>query len=243
MKKLAFVLPVLLLAACSGARSPGSGPVRLGPGGVATGIDMATDARDVAYELKGSGLHFVARYYRSTASRLPALSADEARTVSSNGMKLVAVWQYLSNRPEHFSFSSGYADAMAAYSQAKAIGQPPGSAIYFAVDYNAPEHEIGSLVDPYFRGIVSGLAAAGGGAPDYRVGVYGSGAVCAYLKRARLVSYAWLSGSTAWAGYGSFADWNIRQGKRSPVLSFNNTANEARGDYGGFSVASRYSSL
>src|SRR5437764_5782064 len=90
---------------------------------------------------------------------------------------------------------------------------------------------------PYFRGIAAGLRAAAGGAPEYRVGVYGSGAVCDYLKRARLAEYAWLSNSTAWSGYASFADWNIRQGKQSPSLSFSHDSNEARGEYGGFQGA------
>ena len=112
-----------------------------------------------------------------------------------------------------------------------------------AVDFNAQDADIRGAVDPYFRGIAAGLRAAAGGAPEYRVGVYGSGAVCDYLKRARLAEYAWLSNSTAWSGYASFADWNIRQGKQSPSLSFSHDSNEARGEYGGFQVAEVYSAL
>ena len=197
----------------------------------------------MAQELRGSGLHFVARYYRSPASRWPALSADEARTVSANGMKLVAVWEYHSNKPEHFSYERGYGDAIAAYQQARAIGQPFGSAIYFAVDYNASDRDIGGAINQYFRGVRAALAAAGGGSPPYRVGVYGSGAVCAYLKRTRLADYAWLSASSAWYGSREFGDWNIRQGLRSGMLSFDHDINDAKGDYGGFTVSPRYSSL
>jgi hypothetical protein len=207
------------------------------------GIDMALDSRDVAQELKGSGLHFVARYYRSPMSRWPALSPEEARAVSANGMKLVAVWEYLSNRPEHFSYERGYADAITAYQQARAIGQPYGSAIYFAVDYNASPRDIAGAVNQYFRGVRAALAAAGGGLPTYRVGVYGSGAVCAYLKGVRLADYAWLSASSAWSGSREFNDWNIRQGPRSGMLSFDHDINDARDDYGGFTVSRLYSSL
>ena len=207
------------------------------------GIDMALDSRNVAQELRSSGLHFVARYYRSPLSRLPPLSAAEARTISGSGMKLVAIWQYLSNRPEHFSYERGQADATAAYQQARAVGQPPGSAIYFAVDFNATERHISGAVDQYFRGVRAALAAAGGGSPPYRVGVYGSGAVCGYLKRMQLADYTWLSASTAWSGSRDFGNWNIRQGMRSPTLSFDHDFNDARGDYGGFTVSNRYSSL
>lgn len=212
---------------------------------MASGIDMATDARDVAMELRG-GTHpdFVARYYRDPASHWPRLSAAEARMISNAGMKLVTVWESHSGRPDYFTYASGYYDAEAAYAQAKAIGQPPGSAIYFAVDFNAQEPDVLWRIDPYFRGIAAGLAAA---APrhisEYRIGIYGSGLVCDYLKRTHLAQYAWLSNARAWSGYASFDDWDIRQGGRSPYLSFSQDSNEARGDYGGFRVENQYSAL
>ena len=243
MKRLGLVLPIILpmglaLAACDSA-PPLRAPVEAPPAaGVARGIDLPIDARDVSLELKGSRLDFVGRYYRDPTSRWPALSAAEAQLVSSSGMKLVALWEFHSHRRDYFSYASGYADAAAAYRQAKAIGQPAGSAIYFAVDFNASQPDITGPVDQYFRGIAAGLTATGGQNPEYRVGVYGSGAVCDYLKRAGLAEYAWLSNSTAWAGYDSFADWNIRQGKRSPDLSFSQDSNEARGEYGGFRLTS-----
>ena len=242
-RRLGFVLPLLLLAACSSAPQPPR-PVAAPPVyGQARGIDMALDSRDVAQELKNSGLHFVARYYRSPLSRLPPLSPDEARAVSGNGLKLVAIWQYQSNRPEHFSYERGYADAIMAYYQARAVGQPNGTAIYFAVDYNAPDRDIVGAVQQYFRGVRTALAAAGGGSPPYRVGVYGSGAVCTYMKGLQLADYTWLSASTAWSGSRDYNDWNIRQGMRTTILSFDHDINDARGDYGGFTVPNRYSSL
>jgi hypothetical protein len=242
MKRLGFVLPLLLLAACGTATTPPRPSVPFA-GGRARGIDLAIDSRDVAQELKGSGLHFVARYYRSPLSRWPTLSPQEARAVTSNDMKLVAIWEYLAQRPEHFSYDKGYADALAAYQQARAIGQPSGSAIYFAVDFNAQERDIVGAINQYFRGVRAALAAAGGGSPPYRVGVYGSGAVCLYLKRMQLAEYTWLSASTAWSGSRDFGDWNIRQGRRSATLSFDHDINEAQGDYGGFTVPGRLSAL
>jgi hypothetical protein len=243
MKRLGFVLSLLFLAACSSAPQPSRSVGAVSHRGPTRGIDMALDSRDVAQELKSSGLHFVARYYRSPLSRWPTLSADEARSVSANGMKLVAVWEYLSNKPEHFTYERGFSDALTAYQQARTIGQPSGSAIYFAVDFNAQEPYISGAIQQYFRGVRAALAAAGGGVPPYRVGVYGSGAVCAYLKRMQLAEYAWLSASPAWSGSRGFGDWNIRQGSRSTLLSFDHDINDARDDYGGFTVPARYSSL
>jgi len=242
MMKRGLLLLLFGLAACESVPPP---PVVEAPrpAGLARGVDLPIDARDVSLELKGSRLDFVARYYRDPASRWPTLSPEEARTVSSAGMSLVAVWESHSHRPDYFSYASGYYDAMAAYRQASAIGQPAGSAIYFAVDYNAQEPDVRGPVDRYFRGVANGLAAAAGHAPEYRVGVYGSGAVCDYLKRARLAQYAWLSNSTAWSGYDDFTDWNIRQSGRSPSLSFDQDENEARGEFGSFRVPNQYSSL
>ena len=242
MKNLGLLVAVLVLAACSSEPPPPIVEVPL-PAGLARGIDLPTDARDVSLELKDSHLDFIARYYRDPASRWPALSAAEARMVSAAAMKLVALWESHSHRPDYFSYASGYSDALAAYRQAKAIGQPAGSAIYFAVDYNAQEPDVSGPVDQYFRGIAAGLAAASAQAPEYRVGIYGSGAVCDHLKRARLAEYAWLSNSTAWTGYDSFTDWNIRQGPKLPSLSFSQDSNEARGEYGGFQVADQYTSM
>jgi hypothetical protein len=201
------------------------------------GIDVPHDASDALNEIRDSKLDFVARYYRSPQSRWPALSVSEAQRLSALGVKIVAVWEWRSHDPAYFSYDSGYADAISARNQAQTVGQPPGTAIYFAVDYNARSGDIAGPVQQYFQGVAAGLAAAGGGRPEYRVGVYGSGAVCDAMKRAGLAQYAWLTGSTSWAGTLNYDDWNIRQGGHFSVLSFDHDSNEAKADYGGFQVA------
>ena len=242
MSRLVIACFVVALAACSQTAPPLAQlppPARVGP---PQGIDMATDARDVSGELKGSHVDFVARYYRDAESRWPTLSPAEAATLSAQGYKIVVVWESHSGRPSYFSYASGFADGVNAYRQAKAIGQPADSAIYFAVDYNAQAPDIYGSIDHYFRGVANGLASVGGFG-QYKIGVYGSGAVCGYLKYKRLAQYAWLSNSTAWTGYDSFRAWNIRQLTTFPFLSFGHDRNEAAGDYGGFQVANQYSAL
>ncbi len=236
------ILPALILTACHGRPNPTSVPTLVPPltieeprrTGLAQGIDVPTDASDVLNELKDSRIDFVARYYRDPTSHWPALSASEAQLLSSLGLKIVAIWEPPSSDPAYFSYFSGYNDAIAAYRQARAVGQPAGSAIYFAVDFNA---QALAPIEQYFRGIAAGLAAASGGGAEYRVGVYGSGAVCGAVKEAGLAQYSWLSNSIAWAGSLDYNDWNIRQGDRSAVLSFNHDSDEARDEYGGFRIA------
>lgn len=235
--KLAPIFPGLILMACSGPAHPPSPPViELPKVERGQGIDLPTDASDVLNELKASRVGFVARYYRQPESRWPALSASEAQRLSALGLKIVAVWEAHSRDLAHFSYGSGYGDATMAYGQARAVGQPAGSAIYFAVDFNPPRQSL-AAIDDYFRGIAAGFAAASGGNADYRVGVYGSGAVCDAVKRAGLARYSWLSNAAAWADSMTYADWNIRQGARSPDLSFNHDSDEAREEYGAFRLA------
>ncbi len=239
LAKLGTILPGLILTACSGAPSPPPPQVIELPRSVEAGlgIDLPTDASDVLNELEESRIGFVARYYRQPESRWPALSASEAQRLSSLGLKIVAVWESHSRDPAHFSYSVGYGDAMMAYWQAKAVGQPRGSAIYFAVDFNAPRWTL-AAIDDYFRGVAAGFTAASGGNADYTVGVYGSGAVCDAVKRAGLARYSWLSNSIAWNDSIGYQDWNIRQGFQSPGLSFNQDSDEAREEYGAFKLAS-----
>ena len=231
---LGLVVAPLVLTAC---HSPP--PVAVAPPTVlpAQGIDLPTDASDALNEIRDSKIDFVARYYRNPTSRWPALTAGEAQRLSSLGVKIVTVWEWHSHDPGYFSYRSGYEDARSAYAQAKAIGQPPGSAIYFAVDYNAPSADIDGSITQYFHGVAAGLAASGGGTSEYRVGVYGSGAVCDVIKRSRLAQYAWLTSATAWSGTLDYNDWNIRQGGHFSVLSFDHDSDEAQGDYGGFQIA------
>jgi hypothetical protein len=243
LTKLAWLFAALLLAGCASQQTPlPSVPMPQAGNGV-HGIDMATDSSDVAAELQGRPwLNFVARYYRDPSSRWPALSASEARALSASGVKIVTVWEWHSTNPIYFTYASGYTDAMAAYRQAREVGQPPGSAIYFAVDFNARGDAL-YQIDQYFRGVNAGLAAAGGGRSPYRIGVYGSGAVCAEIKGAGLAQYAWLSGSTAWDGTVGYTAWNIKQapaGERFGNLSFNHDANQATADYGGFQLGTAF---
>jgi hypothetical protein len=235
-RNLAASLLVLLLAAC-GAPPPPPPPfppaARL-PG--INGVDLPTDASDVLGELKTSRLDFVARYYRDPTSRWPTLTAAEAQRLSALGLKIVAVWESHSGSAWYFSYASGYWDGISAYREGVAAGQPAGTAIYFAVDFNAGGAAL-YQVDQYFRGVNAAFAAASRGGPGYRIGVYGSGAVCDAVTRARLAQYSWLSNAHAWAGYDSYARWNIRQHGAFANLSFNHDSDEARGDYGAFRLA------
>lgn len=125
MMKFALLLSGLLLVACHNQSTTALQSRNL----LAQGIDLPTDASNALNEIRDSKLDFVARYYRSPASRWPPLTAIEAQRLSSVGVNIVAVWEWHSHDPAYFSYASGYSDAISAYTQAKAVGQPAGSAI------------------------------------------------------------------------------------------------------------------
>lgn len=238
--RLAAVFPALMLARCADPPDP---PPAIPPhiaalplsAGRGVGIDMSTDASDVLNELEDAHVDFVARYYRDPDSKWPPLSPSEAQRLSSLGLKIVAVYEYHLPVPAHFTYEGGYNDALTAYSEARAVGQPAGSAIYFAADFHAYDDDLASVVD-YFRGVNAALTTAGDGTEDYMVGVYGSGPVCDAVKSAGLARYSWLSNSITWDDGTAYEDWNIMQGGPLPGLSFNNDSDQARNDYGAFEV-------
>jgi hypothetical protein len=214
-------------------RPPALPPARAG---ASWGIDLASNTNPFLDQLRHGRIQFVARYYRDPSSRLPRLTATEAQHLSALGLKIVAVWESYSDNPAYFSYARGYWDAAKSALEAVATGQPAGTAIYFGVDFNAQGWQL-AAVEQYFRGIDAGMAAVGRGQPPYRIGVYGSGAVCRLIKGSGLAQFAWLANSTLWAGDRTYRNWNIRQGTRFATLSFNHDADEAWGQYGAFQVA------
>ena len=162
-----------------------------------TGFDTALPMTRHAQALRRQGIDFVMRYYSHNAAK--NLGAEEASALGAAGLRIGAVWESAGTHAGFFSRAQGQLDGAAALLEARAIGQPPGSAIYFAVDYDPSQAEIDGPVGDYFTGV----AAALGG--SYRIGVYGSGLCCASLLARKAAACSWLSQSTGFAGSKEFA--------------------------------------
>jgi hypothetical protein len=186
--------------------------------------------------MKATGYDFIARYYAHSGSK--RLSPAEAKLVSAvGGLQVVAVWEDAATHTGYFSRARGVDDGTSAYHAALLIGQPARSAIYFAVDYDAPPAAISGAISDYFRGLAAGFAAiASAMPPAYRIGVYESGARCDATVGHGLASLSWLAQSTGWAGCTTYASSKIRQGAKIAVLGLDVDADEAVDDYGGFLV-------
>lgn len=163
------------------------------------GFDTALDMSRHASSLRQQGYDFVMRYYSHNTAK--NLSLAEARALCGAGMRIGAVWESAGTHAGYFSRQQGLLDAAAALEQARAVGQPAGSAIYFAVDYDATRTDIDGPISAYFGGarlVLSGTA-------DYRIGVYGSGLCCGAMTDRALASLSWLSQSRGFCGTQAYA--------------------------------------
>jgi len=180
-------------------------------------IDVSASCGSHAGFFAGAGVKTVIRYYsRDTGRPSKRLSRQEARRFTSAGLRVGAVHEARrGDLIESFTKELGNLDGAHAQGYgASEIGQPAGSAIYFAVDLDASAAQIRDAVLPYFQGIADAFGAAVEGQPRYKVGVYGSGAACAAVLDAGLAELAWLAQSRGWAGFKAFQDskrWSMRQ--------------------------------
>ncbi len=157
------------------------------------GIDCATPLnQSTANTLAKEGMAFTGRYVvpEGYAKRL---TLPEADAISQAGMKIVTVYETTATRASGGA-ASGSADGDAAFREAKKLGQPPGTAVYFAVDYNAQPKDY-DAIEQY-------LLAAGKKLSGYEVGVYGSFAVVEEMAKRGACkrfwqTYAWSNGKVS----------------------------------------------
>ena len=212
---------------------------------VLRGLDTTMELTRHAVALKRQGYDFAMRYYSHNAAK--NLSLGEARALSQAGLRIGVVWETSGTRASFFNRAQGLADGAAAFLMAKeVIGQPYGSAIYFAVDYDPTQADIDGVISNYFTGVHAALYVGAEGQPSYRVGVYGSGLCCASLIEREMASLSWLSQSTGFAGSRQYAEqrrYDLIQmlpvrivGEDGVVLSIDPDATHPEREVGLFSV-------
>ena len=162
--------------------------------------------------LAAQGKVFVFRYYsRTTTQPEKQLRPREAAELARAGVQIAVVYQDRARQTEDFGRDRGLLDGASAFSAAGQIGQPAGSAIYFAVDEDFSEQQIRNAVLPYFGGVRQALNAASGGTSRFGIGVYGSGLSCRLLRAAGLVDFTWLAEATGWRESRTYTAYDVRQ--------------------------------
>jgi hypothetical protein len=200
-------------------------------GDINSGVDSSSIVTpSAAHCLAQLGFTFVGRYYRSHKSKLNRLTREEALTISAAGLNIVAVFEYAGMKASYFTAEQGAADVHDTLEQVAEVKQPMGSAIYFAVDYNATVDDIAGPVTDYFKVVSAALR------PKYLPGVYGSGATCAAMLSAGLADFAWLAQSVGFLGTPGFTSWSIKQGMPHKFCGLDTDPDDAHGLYGSFTI-------
>lgn len=161
-------------------------------------IDTNMDCTPKLDELKALGVMTVIRYdNRLNPHGEKQIKPEEARAIAAAGMRLGIVYEGAGDQPGQFSEATGYQDAKYSRERAAERGQPDGSAVYFAVDFDANQFQIKRDVLPYFEGVRRALTEANN-FPKLRAGVYGSGLSCRSALEVGLVELTWVSCSMGW---------------------------------------------
>lgn len=172
---------------------PGTNP---GPDDSQNGLDTAANCSSIANDIRNAGYTFVGRYLTKNTASWKLLKRPEAEALHKAGLKIFSFYQDAHTSDDAFSYCIGYKDAGYALQRAGQAGQPSGSAIYFAVDYDASANSVKTRIIPFFEGVRDRLAGTG-----YKIGVYGSGAVCQAIKQDNnLAVYSCLAKSTGYRG-------------------------------------------
>ncbi|HLV78895.1 MAG TPA: DUF1906 domain-containing protein [Chthonomonadaceae bacterium] len=191
-------------------------------------MDCAVSTCGKAQEIKAGGFDFVARYYPIGLPK--SLTRQEVEALAGAGLWIVSVYETTPTQPAYFASGAvrGEQDARRALESARACGQPAGSVIYFAVDYDAAEADLPAIL-AYFAAVHAALNAAG-----YLTGVYGSGRVCRAVKGAGCAHRAWLAMSRGWAGSADYSDWDLCQTIEGHVAGIEEDGDRSNGSAGGW---------
>lgn len=185
--------------------------------------------------LKAAGIETVIRYLSPiNPSGEKCIKPAEAHAIAAAGLRLGLVnegWGDFAHGG--ISAGAGERDGQWCAGYVEAIGASKGACVYFAIDVDAGAAQIAKLVVPYFQSIRRSFPGQG----EYRVGVYGSGAVCAAVMAASLADLAWLSCSTGWSGsqvYLASKKWALRQHLPATIAGIDCDPDDANGDFGDF---------
>src|SRR6266849_4640699 len=151
-------------------------------------IDTNISCLGKAAFLKGKGVQAVGRYYRVNTHPEWAITKAEAKELSSQHIKIFTVFEEYGNAGDlPLIKARGNADGSSALAQATAIGQPLGTAIYFAVEGLPDGYTASDLpaIRDYFSGVKESIAMT------YALGVYGDGVVCKTLMEEDICKFTW----------------------------------------------------
>lgn len=204
------------------------------------GFDCATAYSAQKYqEFKDAGYSFICRYYCDTNPNKAwknCLTTQEVKDISNIGLKIVPIYQDGGKYIDYFTSSQGKIDCQKAIDIAKKVGQPTGTPIYFAVDFDAVTTNDFKAIDEYFKSIKDTMNE---NLNYYSIGVYGGFFVVNEVTtKLGEGTYAWQTSS--WSNNKISSISNLYQYDHDvTVLGINidrDRTNASNDNYGGFSV-------
>ncbi|NUP21131.1 MAG: DUF1906 domain-containing protein [Streptomyces sp.] len=173
-------------------------------------VTTITEAR--AQALRSAGYFRVGRYLCNVpGGRDKMIKPGELQTIASNGLSCFPIYQTFSNGASYFNYNQGTRDGLDAIDWAKYHGFKDGTRIYFAVDYDAYDHEVTSNILPHFRGIHRAVQENS----RYRIGIYGPRNVCRRVREAGYTDASFVSdmssGFSGNLGFPMPGDWAFDQ--------------------------------
>lgn len=150
--------------------------------------------------LRDRNVKFAARYI-SGGGGWKRASRAELDELAGRGIAVVSVHQARNTQVGDFTLPYAARDAVSTVAAAIALGQPAGTTIYFAVDYNAPDRDMPVLRDYLVR--ARNILADSG----YHIGVYGHYGVIDAMRQH--VPFLWQT--YAWSGGAVHTDAHLLQ--------------------------------
>jgi hypothetical protein len=159
-------------------------------------IDVAQNVTPNIVHLKADGILTVMRYLTTNTASGKLVLPAEAHVLGANGIRLGLVFEAGGGAPGQspLTTAQGQIDGTFAARYAPSVGAAEDACIYFAADNDFSPVVIDSNILPYFAAVYKAVGR------QFRVGVYGSGAVCQAIINEVSADLAWLSGSMGWTG-------------------------------------------
>jgi hypothetical protein len=195
-------------------------------------IDVAEDVTAKLPQLKACGVKTIFGYLSSiNPNGGKCFTPPRVRAIAAAGMRVGLVhegWGGVGGKG--ISAADGDRDGHYCRAEASVLGAPKGAGVYFACDQDFSPAQINALVVPYFHAIRAAFGGSG-----FRVGVYGSGAVCAAVKSAGLADLTWEAQSRGWMNYSAWlTKADIIQGPEQVLAGLDVDTDTARADIGDY---------
>lgn len=193
-----------------------------------TGMDTTTAlTADSAAARYKEGYRVVGRYLTVEGK---SIVAGELDAIFDAGFSMFPIFQNYNNGPQYFTRTLGLDHGRQAAVRARQLGFQSDVTIFFAVDYDAFETEIDTLIVPYFEGVRDGLASSV--SVPYQVGIYATRNVAAKILDRGLASTVWVSGmSTGYSGnlgYPMPKNWSYNQIQEITLINIDRNAVSTR---------------